>query len=326
MKKKYFIAPSVYEQQKRLDNSVPFFEILNNFLQDSRMFFERRAEDGFGNKKPYTQGRLSKDLLIAWFKVKENFFDSGLFKSITEVEAYYPLIKFSPFLATYNKLAECLPDLSQLRMSNIVSSETFNQQMKGFYQQYAAQFLKEARADEQVIIQRQKQLNKMVYSYYVTLQKNYQQKEFYCFKFRLHIPKSCLWVDFYQTMQETYKQFNAFFIANDQATIRGFVFDPIMYHLELRFVTMGFNRFNDQAMLSCLDGINNNAAIGFELFDSEFHPAPQHIVDFQIYDPLMLYHFFGVQERKLWHTHLDGARCFQVLNRQAFHDKAKWRE
>ncbi len=315
MEKRYFIAPSVYEHQKKLNNSVFLFEVLNNFLRDSRKFFEWGDEDDLDGKKPYTQDVLSKDLLIAWFKVKENFFDSGLFKSIAEVEAYYPLIKFSPFLATYNKLAECLPDLPQLRLSNIVSSETFNQQMKGFYQQYAAQFLKEARAYQQVIIQRQKQLNKMISAYYKTNRKSDEQMEFYCFKFRLHIPKNCLWVDFYQTMKAVYKKLNAFFIANDQAVVRGFVVDPMAYQLELRFVTMGFNRFDDEAMLSCLNSINNNAAIEFELFESEavlleYDSDEDKAVD---YSQFKLQRFFQLSERALWQTHIHGLKCFQVL-------------
>lgn len=315
MEKRYFIAPSVYEHQKKLNNSVFLFEVLNNFLRDSRKFFEWGDEDDLDGKKPYTQGRLSKDLLIAWFKVKENFFDSGLFKSMDEVEAYYPLIKFSPFLMVYNKLAECLPDLPQLRMSNIVSSETFNQQMKGLYQQYAAQFLKEARAYQQVIIQRQKQLKKMISAYYKTNRKSDEQMEFYCLKFRLHIPKSCLWVDFCQTMQAVYKKLNAFFIANDQAVVRGFVVDPMAYQLELRFVTMGFNRFDDQAMLSCLNSINNNAAIEFELFESEavlleYDSDEDKAID---YSQFKLQRFFQLSERSLWQTHIHGLKCFQVL-------------
>lgn len=315
MEKKYFIAPSVYEQQKRLDNSVFLFEVLNNFLRESRKFFEWGGEDDQESKKPYTKEVLSKDLLIAWFKVKESFFDSGLFKSMDEVEAYYPLIKFSPFLAVYNKLVEFIPTLLNFQMEDFIFSETTQKKLRSFYRQYVGQFLKEARAYEQVVKQRQKTLNKMVSAYYEANRESDEQMEFYCLKFRLHIPKNCLWVDFYQTMQAVYKQLNAFFIANDQAAVRGFVVDPMAYQLELRFVTMGYNRFSNKAMLGCLNSINNSAAIEFELFENEAIPLEYDSDEDKAidYSQFKLQRFFQLNERALWQTHIHGLKCFQVL-------------
>lgn len=329
MEKKYFIAPSVYEQQKRLNNSVFLFEVLNNFLRDSRKFFEWGVENDLEDKKPYTQETLSKDLLIAWFKVKKTFFDSGLFESIDEVEAFYPLIKFSPFLSVYNKLAEFVPALLNSRVKDFIFSETTQKKLRLFYRQYVGQCLKEVRAYQQVVRERQKTLNKMVSAYYETNRKNDEQMEFYCFKFRLHIPEDCLWVDFYQTMQVVYKQLNVFFIANDQAVVRGFVFDPIAYQLELRFVTMCFNRFSDKTMLGCLDSINSSVAIEFELFESkaillEYDSDEDKAID---YSQFKLQRFFQLNERSLWQTHILGLKCFQVLvNKDSNLFNNKWEE